>query len=93
MGWLTYISAAGLRLVASAPDPGNPPQHLELYEDPGGRLGDARVLVMTNGSPDRDGRLLQYAETVPAAIDDPVAAAAWQYGCPVEVYRQLARRT
>ena len=51
MGWLTYIAAAGLRLVASASDPGNPPHHLELYEDPGGRLGDARVLVMINGSP------------------------------------------
>ena len=93
MGWLTYIAAAGLRLVASASDPGNPPHHLELYEDPGGRLGDARVLVMINGSPHRSGRLLRYAETVPAAIDNPVAAAAGQYDCPVEVYRQLDRRT
>jgi len=93
MGWLRYISAAGLRLVASAPDPGNPPHSLELYEDPHGRLGDARVLVMTNRSPHRSGRLLRYAETVPAAIDDPVEAAAWQYGCPLEVYRQLNRRT
>jgi hypothetical protein len=93
MGWLTYISAAGLRLVASAPDPANPPHHLELYEDPGGRLGDARVLVMTNASPHRSGRLLRYAETVPAAIDDPVKAAAWQFDCPVWLYRQLNRRT
>ena len=93
MGWLSYISAAGLRLVASAPDPGNPPHSLELYADPQGRLGDARVLVMTNGSPHRSGRLLRYAETVPLRFRDPVAAAAWQYDCPVEVYRQLNRRT
>lgn len=93
LGWLEYIRQARLRLVTSAPDPGNPPHELLLYEDPQGRLGDARVLVMTNGSPDRSGEIRRYAETVPAAIDDPVAAAAWQYGCPVETYRDLQRRT
>ncbi|RSM59854.1 hypothetical protein DMB66_26835 [Actinoplanes sp. ATCC 53533] len=93
MGWLTYIGRAGLRLVASAPDPGNAPHELLLYEDPDGRLGDARVLVMTNGSPHRSGALSRYAETVPAGIDDPIEAAAWQYNCPVHVYRRLRRRT
>lgn len=93
MGWLAYIRQAGLRVVASVPDPGNPPHELVLYEDPRGRLGDARVLVMTNGSPDRSGEIRRYAEAVPGDIDDPVTAAAWQYGCPVEVYRGLQRRT
>ena len=93
IGWETYVRRAGWRLVAAAPDPGNPPHELALYEDPSRRLRDVRVLVMTNGSPDRSGALRRYAETVPDTIGDPVAAAAWQYGCPVEVYRHLRRRT
>jgi hypothetical protein len=93
MGWLTYIERAGLRLIASAPDPGNPPHRLHLYEDPERRLGRAHVLVMTNGSPAHVGHPLLYAETVPGHIDDPVEAAAWQYDCPVDIYRALQRRT
>jgi hypothetical protein len=93
MGWLTYIDKAGLRLVARAPDPGNAPHDLLLYDDPEHRLGFARLLVMTNGSPDRSGALRRYAEAVPGHFHDPVAAAAWQYDCPVETYRQLNRRT
>ena len=93
IGWAEYIRRAGWRLVATAPDPGNPPHELALYEDPSRRLRDVRVLVMTNGSPDRSGALRRHAETVPDAIDDPVAAAAWQYDCPVEVYRKMRRRT
>ncbi|NMO52440.1 hypothetical protein HH310_14720 [Actinoplanes sp. TBRC 11911] len=93
IGWSSYIEGAGWELVATAPDPGNPPHELALYEDPSGRLANVRVLVMTNGSPNRSGKPLRYAETVPDTINDPVAAAAWQYGCPVDVYRQMRRRT
>lgn len=49
--------------------------------------------MMTNGSPDRDGRERVYAETVPAYLDDAVAAAAWQYGVPADIYRRTERRT
>lgn len=93
IGWATYVERAGWRRVATAPDPGNPPHELVLYEDPRRRDGDVRVLVMTNGSPDRSGEQRHYAELVPGSFDDPVEAAAWQYDCPVEVYRQLRRRT
>ncbi|NMO52373.1 hypothetical protein HH310_14350 [Actinoplanes sp. TBRC 11911] len=93
IGWTEYIDRAGWRLFATAPDPGNAPHELALYEDPSERLRGVRVLVMTNGSPDRHGKPLRYAETVPDTIDDPVEAAAWQYGCPVELYRELRRRT
>jgi hypothetical protein len=92
IGWTRYVAEAGWRLVASAPDPGNDPHELHLFEDPTRRDG-VRVLVMTNGSPDRSGDLRRYAEAVPVHIDDPVEAAAWQYGCPVRVYRRLKRRT
>lgn len=80
MGWLRYVDEAGPRLIAVRPDPGNPPHTLALYEDVNGFLEDARILVMTNGSPDRSGSLRRFAEPVPARFDDPVAAAAWQYG-------------
>ena len=94
MGWPTYIHQAGLTLVASEADPGNHPHTIFLYDVPT-QLFDQpiRVILMTNGSPDRSGALRQYAETVPAEIDSPVEAAAWQYGVPVEIYRQLQRRT
>jgi hypothetical protein len=93
IGWATYIQRAGLRPVASAPDPGNAPHHLELYDPPPGIAPDARILVMTNGSPDRSGHRRRYAELVPADIDDPVTAAAWQYGADRETYAHLNRRT
>lgn len=92
VGWEAYIADAGLELAASAPDPGNPPHELELY-DLTWPDGECRLLLMTNGSPDRSGQLRRYAELVPADFDDPVEAVAWQYGVPVETYRDLGRRT
>jgi hypothetical protein len=93
MGWLEYLDQAGLELVARCPDPGNPPHELALYSDPRGRIGDSRILVMTNGSPGRDGAEMRYAEPVPAFLGDPIEAAAWQYDIPADLYRDLARRT
>ncbi|HST85290.1 MAG TPA: hypothetical protein VLL08_26355 [Kineosporiaceae bacterium] len=93
IGWQQYIQRANLRLVAAAPDPGNPGHELLLYDLPKGQYEPARLLLMVNGSPDRSGRRRRYAELVPDWIDDPVQAVAWQYGCPVDRYRQLARRT
>ncbi len=92
IGWARYIEEAGWRLVGTAPDPGNEPHSLYLYEDPSAREA-VRVLVMTNGSPDRSGEPRRYAEAVPAHFTCPVDAAAWQYGCPPRVYRKLRRRT
>jgi hypothetical protein len=93
MGWLEYIDQAGLSLLSSVPDPGNQPHELALYERGPDGLRNARILVMTNGSPDRSGAIRRYAEPVPADFSDPVAAAAWQYDVPVATYRQLRRRT
>ena len=95
-GWERFIHAAGMRLVASAPDPGNSPHTLELYDLPD-RLRDmyddeARVLLCTNGSVEPDGTRRRYGLPVPARHDDPVAAAADLYGWPVEAYRRLEIR-
>jgi hypothetical protein len=90
LGWATYLERAGLEPVATAPDPANGDRSLRLYAIP--ELA-ARVLLMANGSPDRSGGMRQYAELVPSSPDDPVAAAAWQYGVPVDIYSQLQRRT
>ena len=95
-GWERFIHAAGMRLVASAPDPGNSPHALELYDLPD-RLRDmyddgARILLCTNGSVEPDGTRRRYGLPVPASHDDPVAAAADLYGWPVEAYRRLEVR-
>ena len=94
IGWARYIREAGLTLVHEEPDPGNSPHVVRLYDVPRQIFGEpVRVVLMTNGSPDRSGSLREYAETVPASIGTAVEASAWQYGCPADVYRQLQRRT
>jgi hypothetical protein len=93
IGWERYIRSAQLAIVASVPDPANLPHRLALYETADGIDDGCRLLVMTNGSPDRTGAVRRYAEYVPEHFEDPVEAAAWQYGVPVELYRQLQRRT
>jgi hypothetical protein len=89
IGWASYIDRAGLRLVASAPDPGNPGSELRLYD----MRKETRVLLAVNGSVERDGRRRRYGLTVPSFFEDPIAAAGWTYGLPAEQYSLLARRT
>ncbi|SNR27879.1 DUF6745 domain-containing protein [Actinomadura mexicana] len=89
IGWGAYIDRAGLRLVAAAPDPGNPGSELRLYD-----LRDqARVLLAVNGSVERDGSRRRYGLAVPGAFDDPLAAAGWTYGLSADQYARLVRRT
>ncbi|MFB4306329.1 DUF6745 domain-containing protein [Actinomadura sp. GTD37] len=89
LGWGDYIDRAGLRLVATAPDPGNPGSELRLYD----LREQTRVLLAVNGSVERDGRRRRYGLTVPGAIADPVAAAGWTYGLSGDQYARLLRRT
>lgn len=94
IGWDSYITQAGLNLIAVAPDPGNPGFYLHLYDLPGKVMGrPARVLLAVNGSLERDGQRRRYGLGVPGHLDDPVAAAAWTYGLSADHYSQLARRT
>jgi hypothetical protein len=94
IGWQRYVEQAQMRLVAEAPDPGNPGYQLRLFElppDPWESPG--RVLLAVNGSVERDGRRRRYGLNVPADIDDPVTAAGWSYGLSGPQYAQLQRRT
>ena len=95
LGWDAYLRDAGMTLVASCPDPGNPGAELGLYDDmPGKDRGAAgRVLVVTNGTPEPDGHRRRYGISVPGNLDNPVDAAAWTYGLTGELYATLARRT
>jgi hypothetical protein len=94
LGWDAYIAGARLRLVDRTDDPGNPDCHLCLYELPADIWGTAtRVLVATNGSPERDGTRRRYGLPVPADVTTAVGAAAWTYGLEGDQYACLARRT
>lgn len=89
LGWAAYIEQAGLRLVSSAPDPGNPGFELRLYD----MRRNTRVLLAVNGSVERDGHRRQYGLTVPGHLDDPIDAAGWTYGLSAAQYSLLQRRT
>jgi hypothetical protein len=94
LGWEAYIERAGLTLVARRADPGNPGSDLCLYDLPGPAWGtSARVLVVVNGTPEPDGQRRRYGLSVPAGIDNPIAAAGWSYGLTADQYARLARRT
>jgi hypothetical protein len=93
MGWDRFIDDAGLMQVGeSVADPGNPGQMLALYDVPR-RIYDAdvRVLLCTNATEERDGSRHRFGLTVPASIDDPIAAAGWTFGLNPSEYRQLER--
>ncbi|GAA0912004.1 hypothetical protein GCM10009557_86100 [Virgisporangium ochraceum] len=94
LGWDTYIATAGLRLVDTAPDPGNPGFDLRLYDLPERVWGEpTRVLLATNGSAERDGTRRRYGLPVPADVPTAVSAAAWTYGLTGDQYARLYRRT
>ena len=104
LGWDQFIAEAGLVPVtagasadlaaAQVPDPGNPGQHLVLYDVPERLWGDRiRLLMCTNGTPERDGTRRRYGLKVPARISDPVEAAAWTAGLGKDDYAQMVRRT
>lgn len=98
LGWLAVVRELGLPVVDECPDPGNPSCVLRLFALPESvaqrQFGaPVHVLVMTNGSPDRDGVTHTFAETVPGVFTTAMRAAAWQYGVATETYAQLARRT
>ncbi|POM26555.1 hypothetical protein BTM25_09560 [Actinomadura rubteroloni] len=94
IGWDVYIDQAGLTLVSTASDPGNPGCELRLYSLPPSLLAaPSRVLLAVNGSVERDGHRRRYGLGVPGDIDDPVAAAGWSYGLTASQYARLQRRT
>ena len=95
-GWDRYLDGLGVQPVDTADDPGNPGHRLRLFDLPRDAQvhGDrVRLLVMENGSRDRDGTRRTFAETVPADMPDAVTAAAWQFDVDPTVYRALQRAT
>lgn len=93
-GWRRVVDQARWpRVGRETPDPGNPGQVLslwcveELYDD------HLHLLLMTNGTLERDGTRREFGELVPGWIRDPVEAAAWQIGLTSAEYHETTRRT
>jgi uncharacterized protein DUF6745 len=97
-GWDRFVDEGGLRQVGAAlVDPGNPGQVLRLYELPG-HLRDlyhqpARILVVRNASPDRDGHRRAFGLPVPADVPDALSAVAATFAVSPAEYATLARAT
>ena len=94
LGWDRFITDAKLEQVGcTVPDPGNCGQTLALYDVPEAIYDEpVRVLLVTNGSVERDGTRRRFGLTVPAHIADPVEAAAWTFDFPIQAYRALEVR-
>lgn len=108
-GWGRFLVDLGVSPVDVGPDPGNfaynaatgqmEQRELRLYDVPDvdedeDEPSDGRLLVMINGSPDRDGRDRVYGEMVPRSCNTVLEAVAWQHpGVSPEVYALTARRT
>ena len=93
IGWDTYIDAAGLALIDRADDPGNAGCPISLYATPAGWGGRERILLVVNGSVERDGRRRRYGLPVPPWISSALQAAGWTYGISASDYARLLRRT
>ncbi|MFD5825133.1 DUF6745 domain-containing protein [Lentzea sp. NPDC060358] len=89
LGWDAYVARAGPPLLGTAPDPGNPGCALELYD----LWGSLNLLMVTNGSVERDGTRRRYGLPVGRWYRDPLGAAAVTYGLEARQYAQLLRRT
>ncbi|WP_062350767.1 DUF6745 domain-containing protein [Herbidospora yilanensis] len=87
MGWPEWVDQSAARLIATAPDPGNDAE-LRLYD-----AMEHTVLIVVNGTVERDGTRRRYGLIVPEDVADPVEAAAWTYGITAPLYKQLVRRT
>jgi hypothetical protein len=93
-GWTLFAEQAQLRLVDEAPDPANAPHTIRLYDLPTQIFGEpVRLLLCTNGTPERDGTRRQFGLTTPATCETALAAAGWTYGLSAKQYAGLARRT
>ena len=92
----SFSADSQLTPVATAPDPGNAPHNLALYDLPPALDGlyaqRARLLVCTNGTVERDGTRRRFGLVVPAHHADPVAAAADLYGLTAAQYQQMQVR-
>ena len=60
---------------------------MQVYGEP------VRVVLCTNGSPERDGIRRRYGLTVPADMPDAVTAVAWTYDLSAKQYALCERRT
>ena len=94
-GWEPYLESLGQGPISTCLDPGNAPHELRLYKVTDHIIygGPVNLLVMRNGSVERDGTRRMYAETVPADITHAVDAAAWRAGLHPDDYASLALRT
>jgi hypothetical protein len=93
IGWDTYIDEAGLELIDRTDDPGNPGAALSLYATPEAWTGEGRILLVINGSSERDGQRRRYGLPVPNTMTSALDAAGWTYGITGDDYSRLVRRT
>lgn len=94
MGWDNFVRDAKLKLIHQCADPGNGTNIISLYETPEKIEGESvRLFLCTNGTPKPNGEIPRYGITVPKEVSLADEAAAWISSMPLEMYKQIQRRT
>lgn len=88
IGWSAYLRRARWDLLARTQDPADPTHVLGLYRDLDD-LADVKVLMLTDEDPRSCAEPDRHAIPVPGWVRDPMAAAAWLYGCSADTFHQL----
>ncbi|ORM30246.1 DUF6745 domain-containing protein [Williamsia sp. 1135] len=93
IGWEAYIAESELKLIDQTDDPGNDAGTLALYATPPTVRPHGRILLVLNGSRERDGTRRRYGLPVPDGTSSALDAAGWTYGITGTDYARLVRRT
>jgi hypothetical protein len=84
LGWDRWIESADLQPVQSD-------KFGDLYSLPDDL--DTRIVLVVNGTPERDGTIRRYGIPVPSSCSTALEAVAWSYDLAPEVYAKIERRT
>lgn len=96
LGWENLTSEKyGFTVLDTTSDPANGNNTLQLYAAPTELFGEVElnVLICTNATPEKDGRIPKFGLIIPHNIRNAIDAVAWTFDMKADDYRKLQRAT